>query len=95
MLGGEEGGNTLHIPSGEKLAIYDAAMRYAEEHTPLVIVAGKEYGTGSSRDWAAKGTNLLGVKQSLPKALSVFTVLIWLEWGFCRYSLSMVKHDNL
>ncbi|MFX4309018.1 aconitate hydratase AcnA [Acinetobacter soli] len=62
MLGGEEGGNTLHIPSGEKLAIYDAAMRYAEEHTPLVIVAGKEYGTGSSRDWAAKGTNLLGVK---------------------------------
>ncbi|MCY1415615.1 Aconitate hydratase A [compost metagenome] len=62
MLGGEEGGNTLHIPSGEKLAIYDAAMRYQQEGTPLVIVAGKEYGTGSSRDWAAKGTNLLGVK---------------------------------
>ncbi|CAD5108168.1 aconitate hydratase AcnA [Zestomonas carbonaria] len=62
MLGGEEGGNTLHIPSGEKLAIYDAAMRYQESGTPLVIVAGKEYGTGSSRDWAAKGTNLLGVK---------------------------------
>ncbi|MFV3385910.1 aconitate hydratase AcnA [Pseudomonas sp. NY15364] len=62
MLGGEEGGNTLHIPSGEKLAIYDAAMRYQAEGTPLVIIAGKEYGTGSSRDWAAKGTNLLGVK---------------------------------
>ncbi|MFY1019009.1 aconitate hydratase AcnA [Ectopseudomonas khazarica] len=62
MLGGEEGGNTLHIPSGEKLAIYDAAMRYQGEGTPLLIVAGKEYGTGSSRDWAAKGTNLLGVK---------------------------------
>ncbi|MND35761.1 Aconitate hydratase 1 [compost metagenome] len=62
MLGGEEGGNTLHVPSGEKLAIYDAAMRYQAEGTPLVIVAGKEYGTGSSRDWAAKGTNLLGVK---------------------------------
>lgn len=62
MLGGEEGGNTLHIPSGEKLAIYDAAMRYQSEGTPLLIVAGKEYGTGSSRDWAAKGTNLLGVK---------------------------------
>ncbi|MBT8768387.1 aconitate hydratase AcnA [Metapseudomonas boanensis] len=62
MLGGEEGGNTLHIPSGEKLAIYDAAMRYQTEGTALVIVAGKEYGTGSSRDWAAKGTNLLGVK---------------------------------
>ncbi len=62
MLGGEEGGNTLHIPSGEKLSIYDAAMRYQSEQISLVIVAGKEYGTGSSRDWAAKGTNLLGVK---------------------------------
>ncbi len=62
MLGGEEGGNTLHVPSGEKLSIYDAAMRYQEQGTPLVVVAGKEYGTGSSRDWAAKGTNLLGVK---------------------------------
>lgn len=62
MLGGEEGGNTLHVPSGEKLAIYDAAMRYQVEGTPLLIIAGKEYGTGSSRDWAAKGTNLLGVK---------------------------------
>ncbi|SHN25999.1 aconitase [Pseudomonas asturiensis] len=62
MLGGEEGGNTLYVPSGEKLAIYDAAMRYQQEGTPLVIIAGQEYGTGSSRDWAAKGTNLLGVK---------------------------------
>ncbi|WP_055002431.1 aconitate hydratase AcnA [Pseudomonas coronafaciens] len=62
MLGGEEGGNTVHVPSGEKLAIYDAAMRYQAEGTPLVIIAGLEYGTGSSRDWAAKGTNLLGVK---------------------------------
>jgi aconitate hydratase len=62
MLGGEEGGNTLHYPSGEKLAIYDAAMRYKAEGVPLVVFAGKEYGTGSSRDWAAKGTNLLGVK---------------------------------
>ena len=62
MLGGEEGGNTLYVPSGEKLAIYDAAMRYQEAGTPLVVIAGKEYGTGSSRDWAAKGTNLLGVK---------------------------------
>ncbi|MFT4021145.1 MAG: aconitate hydratase AcnA [Acinetobacter sp.] len=62
MLGGEEGGNTIHVPSGEKLAIYDAAMRYLQDNTPLLIIAGKEYGTGSSRDWAAKGTNLLGVK---------------------------------
>ena len=62
MLGGEEGGNTLYIPTGEKLAIYDAAMRYQASGTPLVVIAGQEYGTGSSRDWAAKGTNLLGVK---------------------------------
>ncbi|MGE6388027.1 aconitate hydratase AcnA [Pseudomonas sp. NPDC078416] len=62
MLGGEEGGYTLHVPTDEKLPIYDAAMRYQEEGTPLVVIAGQEYGTGSSRDWAAKGTNLLGVK---------------------------------
>jgi aconitate hydratase len=62
MLGGEEGGNTLHYPGGEKLPIYDAAMLYKKENTPLVVLAGKEYGTGSSRDWAAKGTLLLGVK---------------------------------
>ncbi|PKM08660.1 MAG: aconitate hydratase AcnA [Gammaproteobacteria bacterium HGW-Gammaproteobacteria-4] len=62
MLGGEEGGNTIHYPSAEKLAIYDAAMKYKAEGVPLVVMAGKEYGTGSSRDWAAKGTTLLGVK---------------------------------
>ncbi|HAM72809.1 MAG TPA: aconitate hydratase, partial [Verrucomicrobiales bacterium] len=62
MLGGEEGGNTLFQPTGEKLSIYDAAVRYAQARTPLVILAGQEYGTGSSRDWAAKGTNLLGVR---------------------------------
>ncbi|WP_339414881.1 MULTISPECIES: aconitate hydratase AcnA [unclassified Pseudomonas] len=62
MLGGEEGGNTLYIPTGEKMPIYDAAMKYQASATPLVVIAGQEYGTGSSRDWAAKGTNLLGVK---------------------------------
>ncbi|WP_411379379.1 aconitate hydratase AcnA [Pseudomonas sp. MPB26] len=62
MLGGEEGGNTLYIPTGEKMAIYDASMKYQASGTPLVVIAGQEYGTGSSRDWAAKGTNLLGVK---------------------------------
>ncbi|MHB0764630.1 aconitate hydratase AcnA [Stutzerimonas sp. NM35] len=62
MLGDEEGGNTLYQPGGEKLSIYDAAMRYQSEGVPLVVIAGKEYGTGSSRDWAAKGTNLLGIK---------------------------------
>ncbi|PYC45475.1 aconitate hydratase AcnA [Pseudomonas soli] len=68
MLGGEEGGNTLYVPSGEKLSIYDAAMRYQKDGTPLVVIAGQEYGTGSSRDWAAKGTNLLGVKAVLAES---------------------------
>ncbi|MFS8572478.1 MAG: aconitate hydratase AcnA [Clostridia bacterium] len=62
MVPGVEGGYTIHFPSGEQLPIYDAAMRYKEEGVPLVVIAGKEYGTGSSRDWAAKGTYLLGVK---------------------------------
>jgi len=62
MLDGVEGGYTRHVPSGEQLSIYDAAMKYVEDDTPLVVVAGKEYGTGSSRDWAAKGTRLLGVR---------------------------------
>ena len=62
MVPGVEGGVTVHQPSGEQLSIYDAAMRYQQEGVPLVIFAGKEYGTGSSRDWAAKGTRLLGVR---------------------------------
>ena len=53
---------TAHVPSGEVMSIYDAAMQYAEEGVPLIVIAGKEYGSGSSRDWAAKGTNLLGVR---------------------------------
>jgi aconitate hydratase len=59
---GTEGGVTLHLPDGDLMPIYDAAMRYREEGVPLVVIAGQEYGTGSSRDWAAKGTLLLGVK---------------------------------
>ncbi len=62
LLPGTEGGITLHIPSGETLSIFDAAMKYKAAGTPLIILAGKEYGSGSSRDWAAKGTMLLGVK---------------------------------
>ncbi|MEF9899770.1 MAG: aconitate hydratase AcnA [Pseudomonas sp.] len=68
MLGGEEGGNTLYVPTGEKMAIYDAAMRYQADGTALVVIAGQEYGTGSSRDWAAKGTNLLGIKAVLAES---------------------------
>jgi aconitate hydratase len=62
MVPGVEGGVTKLQPSGEQVSIYDASMKYQAEKTPLVILAGQEYGTGSSRDWAAKGTNLLGVK---------------------------------
>ncbi|HXK09090.1 MAG TPA: aconitate hydratase AcnA [Vicinamibacteria bacterium] len=62
MVPGVEGGVTVHVPSGERMDIYDAAERYRAERTPLVVVAGKEYGSGSSRDWAAKGTLLLGVR---------------------------------
>ncbi len=62
MVPGVEGGFTRHFPSGETMSIYDAAMRYADERVPLVLFAGKEYGTGSSRDWAAKGARLLGLR---------------------------------
>jgi aconitate hydratase len=62
MLPGVEGGETIHLPDGERLSIFDAAQKYASENVPLVILAGQEYGTGSSRDWAAKGTRLLGVR---------------------------------
>jgi aconitate hydratase len=68
LVPGTEGGVTVHIPSGQQLSIYDAAMKYQAERTPLVILAGKEYGAGSSRDWAAKGTALLGVKAVLAES---------------------------
>ena len=62
LVAGVEGGRTLHLPDGEQMDIFDAAVRYRKEGVPLVILAGKEYGTGSSRDWAAKGVLLLGVR---------------------------------
>jgi len=68
MLDGVEGGMTRYAPSGETMPIYDAAMKYQSDGTPLVVIAGKEYGTGSSRDWAAKGTILLGVRAVLAES---------------------------
>ena len=65
MLGGTEGGLTKHYPDGAEMPIYDAAKKYADEGVPLVVFGGKEYGMGSSRDWAAKGTMLLGIKAVL------------------------------
>jgi aconitate hydratase len=68
LVPGVEGGWTRHMPDGEQMTIYDAAMRYQAENVPLLVIAGKEYGTGSSRDWAAKGTNLLGVRAVLAES---------------------------
>jgi aconitate hydratase len=68
LVPGVEGGVTKHLPSGEQLSIFDASMKYQKEGTPLVILAGAEYGTGSSRDWAAKGTFLLGVRAVITKS---------------------------
>ncbi|MHC4066680.1 MAG: aconitate hydratase AcnA, partial [Planctomycetota bacterium] len=65
---GTEGGVTIHLPSGQQMSVYEAAMKYKEAGTPLVVLAGKEYGTGSSRDWAAKGTLLLGVRAVLAES---------------------------
>lgn len=68
QLANQEGGFTLHIPSGEEMSVFEASQKYQKEGTPLVVLAGKEYGSGSSRDWAAKGTNLLGVKAVLAES---------------------------
>jgi aconitate hydratase len=68
LVPGTEGGVTVHFPSGERMAIFDAAMRYKQEGVPLLVIAGKEYGSGSSRDWAAKGTLLLGVRAVLAES---------------------------
>jgi aconitate hydratase len=65
---GTEGGVTRHLPGGQEMSIYDAAMAYARDGVPLVVLAGKEYGSGSSRDWAAKGTLLLGVRAVLAES---------------------------
>src|SRR5207342_3023296 len=62
LVGGKEGGLSRYLPTGEEMSIFDASMKYQAAGTPLVVLAGKEYGTGSSRDWAAKGTLLLGIK---------------------------------
>src|SRR5437762_9070606 len=68
LVPGSEGTWTVHVPSGEEMTIYEAAMRYLEEGTPLIVIAGKEYGSGSSRDWAAEGPNLLGVRAVIAEA---------------------------
>jgi len=100
---GTEGSWTLHLPSGEKMFIYDAAVKYREEGVPLVVLAGKEYGSGSSRDWAAKGTRLLGVRAVIAESYErihrsnlVGMGILPLEFqlGVNRESLGLTGHET-
>jgi aconitate hydratase len=68
LVPGSEGTWTVHLPDGEEMTIYEAAMRYRDEGVPTIVLAGKEYGSGSSRDWAAKGPNLLGVRAAIAES---------------------------
>jgi aconitate hydratase len=101
---GTEGGVTLHLPDGELLAIYDAALRYRDEGVPLVVLAGKEYGSGSSRDWAAKGTALLGVRAVVAESferihrsnlVGMGVLPLQLPEGETHESLGLTGHEEL
>ena len=98
LLDGIEGGMTKHFPSGDILSIYDAAMRYRQEKVPLIVVAGKEYGSGSSRDWAAKGTKMLGVQAVIAESferihrsnlIGMGVLPLQLEQGMTRFDLKI------
>lgn len=104
MVPGTEGGFTLHVPSGEQVSIYEASQRYAKTNTPLVVVAGKEYGTGSSRDWAAKGTKLIGIVAVIAESFErihrsnlVGMGVLPLEFttGVSRKTLNLTGRDKL
>ena len=99
---GTEGGVTIHLPSGEQMPIFDAAERYKKDGTPLLVIAGKEYGTGSSRDWAAKGTLLLGVRAVIAESYerihrgNLVGMGVWplqFKDGDTRESLSITGHE--
>jgi len=101
---GVEGGYTRYLPSNEQMPIYDAAMRYQADHTPLVIIAGKEYGTGSSRDWAAKGTQLQGVKAVIAESferihrsnlIGMGVLPLQFPQGVDRHSLSLTGDEHI
>ncbi|UCG17043.1 MAG: aconitate hydratase AcnA [Phycisphaerales bacterium] len=101
---GTEGGVTIHLPTGEQTTIYDAAMRYRESGTPLVVLAGREYGTGSSRDWAAKGTILLGIRAVIAESFErihrsnlVGMGVLPLQFadGQTRESLGLTGHETI
>jgi aconitate hydratase len=95
LLPGTEGGDTKFVPTGERLPIYTAAMRYAQAGVPLVVVAGKEYGTGSSRDWAAKGTRLLGVRAVIAESFERIHRSNLVGMGILplQFQNGMTRHD--
>lgn len=104
MVPGVEGGFTKYIPTNEVLSIYDAAMRYQETNTPLIVIAGKEYGTGSSRDWAAKGPKLLGIKAVIAESFErihrsnlIGMGILPLEFtdGATRHSLGLTGEEEI
>ncbi len=88
---GVEGGVTRYLPTGEQMSIYDASIKYQANKTPLIILAGTEYGTGSSRDWAAKGTLLLGIKAVIAVSYERIHRSNLLEWVCFHCSSSTVK----
>jgi aconitate hydratase len=99
-----EGGVTRYVPDGTTMPIYDAAMLYQEEHQSLVVIAGKEYGTGSSRDWAAKGTNLLGVKAVITESferihrsnlIGMGVLPLQFEEGTTRKTLQLTGNERI
>src|SRR6202030_597636 len=99
---GTEGGWTLYLPGGEKMSIYDAAVKYREAGVPLVVIAGKEYGSGSSRDWAAKGTRLLGVRAVIAESyerihrsnlIGMGVLPLEYQAGETRESLGLTGHE--
>ena len=99
-----EGGVTQHIPTGDVLSIFDAAMRYTAQNQHLVIIAGTEYGTGSSRDWAAKGTTLLGVKAVITQSferihrsnlIGMGVLPLQFEAGTTRKTLKLTGHERV
>jgi aconitate hydratase len=104
MVPGTEGGYTVHVGSGEQMSIYDAAMKYKQVGSPLVVIAGKEYGTGSSRDWAAKGTLLLGVKAVIAESferihrsnlVGMGVVPLMFKDGDSRQSLGLTGNETV
>src|SRR5206468_4591001 len=103
LVPGSEGTWTVHVPSGEEMTIYDAALRYRDEGVPLIVIAGNEYGAGSSRDWAAKGPNLLGVRAAIAESyerihrsnlLMMGILPLQFTAGESRESLGLTGHEE-